>query len=286
MFPTPLYPTITKRGERLDPTHELAQLRRGFVDPLPGRSEVIRPLGLLGDGTMPQRAQAILPDPTAVRQEVDRLQTLDGGGHYRELARILSRQLRTRMNDKTAKQLWQRSPVVPQECRPWPPSHTAADRAQARLQVIQLSAQGGEKRSLRHGFHVSRPTVDRWLQRFEAEHWAGLRERTRAPKAPARQVWLPLMRHVYALQQAHPEAGAWRIWSLRARSDRSVRTIGRLRALNRQVSEESPPHRRSGAKKPPQPQPSKATRPHQSWFLDGRAMDCALAGRPWWSRRR
>src|SRR5215813_13135671 len=182
MLHTPLYHTITKRGELMDPTHELAQLRLGFVDPLPGRYEVIRPLVLLGDGTITQRAHETLPHPEAVRQEVDRLKTLYGGFHYRALARILSRKFRTCINDKTAKQLWQRSPVVPQEFLPLQTYHTAADRSQARLQVIQLYAQGWEKRSISQVLRVSRPTVNRWLQRFEAEHFAGLRERGRAPK--------------------------------------------------------------------------------------------------------
>ena len=70
----------------MDPTHELAQLRLGFVDPLPGRYEVIRPLVLLGDGTITQRAQEIRPDPKAVRQEVDRLKTLEVISIYASLA--------------------------------------------------------------------------------------------------------------------------------------------------------------------------------------------------------
>jgi hypothetical protein len=161
--------------------------------------------------------------------------------------------------------------------------HTAADRAQARLQVIQLYAQGWEKRSMSYVLRVSRPTVNRWLQRFEAEHFAGLRERSRAPKAHARKVWLPLMVHVYELQKAHPDAGEFRLWSLLARSDVSVRTIGRIMALNRQVYDDIPHPRRPGAKKPPQPHPYKATRPHQYGFIDGREMDFAFDGVTWWS---
>lgn len=130
------------------PTHALAQLRLGFVEPIPWRYAVIRPLVLLGAESVTQQAQETLSHPEAVRQEVDRLKTLYGGFHYRELARILSRKFRTCINDKTAKQLWQRSPVVPQEFLPLQTYHTAADRAQARLQVIQLYAQGWEKRSM------------------------------------------------------------------------------------------------------------------------------------------
>ena len=122
----------------MEPTHELAQLQLGFVDPISGRYEVIRPLVLLGDESSTQQAHETLPHPDAVRQEVDRLKTLYGGFHYRELARILSWKFRTRINDKTAKQLWQRSPVGPQALLPLQTYHTAADRSQARLQVILL----------------------------------------------------------------------------------------------------------------------------------------------------
>src|SRR4029450_8095650 len=61
-----------------------------------------------------------------------------------------------------------------------------------------------------------RPTVALWIRRFEAEHLAGLEDKSRAPKAPARKVWLPLMIEVYHLQKRHPDAGEFRIWSLLA----------------------------------------------------------------------
>jgi hypothetical protein len=40
------------------------------------------------------------------------------------------------------------------------------------------------------------------------------------------------MVQVYHLQKAHPDAGEFRIWSLLARPDLSVRTVGRIMALN------------------------------------------------------
>jgi hypothetical protein len=82
---------------------------------------------------------------------------------------------------------------------------------------------------------VSRPTVDAWIRRFEVEHFTGLVDRSRAPKAPVRKIWLPLMVQVYHLQKAHPDAGRFRIWSLLARSDVSERTVGRIMALNKLV---------------------------------------------------
>ena len=79
---------------------------------------------------------------------------------------------------------------------------------------------------------VCRPTVNAWIQRFEAEHFVGLVDKSRAPTAPVRKIWLPRMVQVYHLQKVHPDAGEFRIWSLLARSDVSVRTIGRVMALN------------------------------------------------------
>ena len=40
---------------------------------------------------------------------------------------------------------------------------------------------------------------------------------------------------IYPLQKRHPDAGGFRIWSLRGKNDLSVRTIERIMALNRRV---------------------------------------------------
>ena len=56
----------------------------------------------------------------------------------------------------------------------------------------------------------------------------------RGPEAP-RKRWFPVMVEVYHLQKRHPDAGEFRIWSLLARMDLSVRTVGRIMAINRQV---------------------------------------------------
>ena len=302
----------------MEPTEEFGQLRLGFGDPMQWRYEVIRPLVLFGDRTATQRAQETQTHPDtvraltrrfrqqgmpgllpiggstgrqqrapriseAVRQEVDRLKALYPGFHYRELARILSYKFETHINDKTAKHLWTRSEVSPQGQLPLWTYHTQPDRAQARLQVITLYAQGWEKRSISRFLQVSRPTIDAWIKRWEAEHRAGLLDKSRAPKVPARKMWLPLMLRVYHLQKRHPDAGGFRIWSLMATSEISVRTVERIMALNRQLYDDIPHGRPTGAKPPPQPHPYKAVTPHHYWFMDGRKMACALEGVKWWS---
>jgi transposase InsO family protein len=304
-------------GATVEPTAEFAQLQLGFVDQIQWRYEVIRPLVLFADRTATQRAQetATHPDtvralqrrfhqrgmlglipghlqvtargraarvPDAVRQEVDRLKALYGGFHYRELARILFFTFGYPIHHNTAKQLWHQSPsTAPQEPARWD-YRAHADRAHARLQIVRLYYQGWDKVSLSRFLGISRPTVDRWIARFEAEHFAGLIDRQRGPQWP-RKVWFPVMVAVYHLQKCHPDAGEFRIWSLLARSDLSVRTVGRIMALNKRVYDDIPHVPKKGVKRAPGLHPYKAGHPHEFWFIDGRMMDFALEGVRWWS---
>jgi hypothetical protein len=48
------------------------------------------------------------------------------------------------------------------------------------------------------------------------------------------------MVQVYHLQKGHPDAGEFRIWSLLAQPDISVRTVGRIMALNKLVYDDIP----------------------------------------------
>jgi putative transposase len=301
-----------------DAAQEFAQLQLRFVDELQQRYEVIRPLILFEDRTATQRAQETQRHPEtvramarrfrqqgmlgllpanhevgprgparrvseAVRHELARLKGLYGGFHYRELARIVFYKLGESIDHKTMKQLWEQSPVVTPAAGTVGAYHTQADRYQARLHGVQLYYQGWEKRSISRFMDVSRPTVDAWIARFETEHFAGLVDKSRAPKTPARKVWLPLMLQVYQLQKRHPDAGEFRLWSLLAEPTISVRTVGRIMAVNKLVYDDIPHVRRPSPPSPPQPHPYKAQRRHQYWFIDGRMMDFALQGHKWWS---
>jgi Homeodomain-like domain len=307
----------------MEATSEFAQLQLRFVDQVQWRYELIRPLVLFEERPTPpeairQRAHAtgshpetvrkftrrfeqqgllgLLPEavalipkgptprvPPEVLEEIGRLKALYEGFQYQELVRIILCTCRYQMTDKTAKRLWQQSPAAPQGALPLGDYHSYPDRAEARLEVLKLYAQGWNKLSISRVLHVSRPTVDRWIQRFEEEHLAGLVDRPRGPRAP-RKVWFPLMVAIYHLQKAHPDAGEFRIWSLLANDTISVRTVGRVMALNRQVYDDIPPPQGAqGPKKPAQPHPYKARVPHEYWFIDGRKMDFALDGVRWWS---
>jgi transposase InsO family protein len=303
--------------EALARTDDFAQLKLTFVDHMQWRYEVIRPVVLLQDTTPQQRAHetqthpftvrrlvrqfrergmlGLLPGPLevvgtrgaprvpeAIRHEIHRLKALYNGFHYRELSRILFITCGYRVDHKTVKAIWQESALSLQGQLDLCDDHGDPDRYQARLQVIKLYDQGWEKLSISRFLRVSRPTVDTWLRRFEDDYLAGLVEKKRGPKYP-RKVWLPLMVQIYHLQKAHPDAGEFRVWSLLARGDISVRTVGRIMALNRLVYEDIPHVPRKGVTGPPQPHPFKAGRPHEYWFIDGRIMDFTIDGVKWWS---
>jgi transposase InsO family protein len=162
--------------------------------------------------------------------------------------------------------------------------HTYPTRAEARREVITLYAQGWSKRSISRFLHVSRPTITAWIMRFEADNTASLEDQSRAPHTTGRKAWLPVMVEIYHLQKRHPDAGGFRIWSLRGKNDLSVRTVERIMALNRRVYTDIPGTEALHALPAvPQPHPFKATAAHEYWFIDGRMMDFAIEGHRWWS---
>jgi transposase InsO family protein len=103
-----------------------------------------------------------------------------------------------------------------------------------------------------------------------------------APKAPARKSWRLRMVQVYPRQTAHPEAGEFRLWSLRGRPDLSGRTVGRGMALHRRVYDGIASGPTRGGKPRPGPHPSKASPPPQDWCIDGRQLEGRVDGVQWW----
>ena len=302
----------------MEPLADFAQLQLRFVDQVQWRYEVIRPIVLFDDRTAAQRAveththpetvrkltrrfrhQGTLglfpdhteiispsrgqPGPDKIVEELARLKARYDGFQFRELARIISYKCNERIDDKTIKKLWQQSPGPVQGELPLGTYHSHPQRSHARLEVIKLYYQGWNKLRISRFLQVSRPTVDLWIGRFEADHFAGLEDKSHTPHATPRKVWFPLMVEVYHLQKRHPDAGRFRIWSLLERDDISIRTVGRVMALNKQVYDDIPHVARQRQKKPPRPHPYKASYPHQYWFIDGRQMDFTLAGVKWWS---
>jgi hypothetical protein len=242
-------------------------------------------LGLVPATQEVRPARRQLRVPEHVVQELQRLKGRYTGFGARALARILFHTTMYRRTGQTARRLWDRLPPAAPPTRPLLDYHSYPERAQARQEVITLYAQGWSKRSIGQCLHVSRPTITRWITRFERDNSASLLDQSSALHTPARPVWLPVMLEIYHLQKCHPDAGGFRIWSLRGKTELSVRTVERLMALNRQVYSDSPGmEAHQGPRAAPQPHPFKATVAHEYWFIDGRMMDLAWQGHRWWSR--
>ncbi|MEE8300884.1 MAG: helix-turn-helix domain-containing protein [Candidatus Tectomicrobia bacterium] len=302
----------------MQPQLDFDHLQLRFRDPIQRRYEIIRPLVLFQDRTATQRAEetqthpetvgtlkrrfeqqgilGLLPDyvqivptgrrgrvPDAVVQELEHLKGLYDGFQYRELCRIIFYKLDYRISDKTVKKLWHQLPPASPQQLPLLDYHSCPERSQARQQVIELFFQGWSKTSISRFLRVSRPTINEWIGRFESDNLASLEDNSSAPKAPVRKAWLPVMLEVYHLQKRHPDAGRFRIWSVLGNTEISVRTVGRVMALNKRVYTDIPHVRPKTARKDPQPHPYKAQCPHEYWFIDGRMMDFEIDGVRWWS---
>ncbi|MDH3602585.1 MAG: helix-turn-helix domain-containing protein [Candidatus Tectomicrobia bacterium] len=248
-------------------------------------------LGLIPDTVevVPARRRRRVPDE--VVEELRRLKGLYDGFGYRELARIILYKFNRRMSHATIQRLWpDLSPLSPQQL-PLLDYHSYPERSQARLEVIQLYFQGWRKTSISQFLQVSRPTINEWMGRFEAEDLASLdvddltslEDKSHAPKSPRRKVWLPVMLEIYHLQKRHPDSGRFRIWSLLGRPEIHERTVGRVIALNKRIYPDIPHVSKKRHKKEPQPHPFKASRAHEYWFIDGRMMDFDIEGVRWWS---
>jgi hypothetical protein len=236
-------------------------------------------LGLVPESLDVHPAERQLRVPESVAHALQRLKGLYTGFGARELARIIFHTTMHRLTGQTARRLWERLPPAPPPVRPRFDYHSYPERAQARQEVITLYAQGWSMRSIRQCLHVSHPTITLWMTRFERDNTASLADKSSAPHTPVRKVWLPVMLELDPLQKRHPDAGGFRIWSLRGKTDLSVRTVERIMTLNRQVYTDIPGTEALHTQPvPPQPHPFKATVAHEDWFIDGRMMDCALEG--------
>jgi hypothetical protein len=294
------------------------QLQELFRDPIQRRYDIIRPLVLFHDRTATQRAEeththpetvgtlkrrfepqgmlGVFPDSVesvpagsrprvsdAVVQELKRLKGLYDGLTYRERVRIISDTLEYRIGDHTVKRLWQQLPGTAPQQLPLLDYHRYPERSQARFEVIQLYVQGWSKTRISRFLHVSRPPIHAWIARCERDNLASLEDKSSAPKTPARKAWLPVMLEMYHLQKRHPDAGGFRIWRLRGKTDLAGRTVERIMAVNRHVYDDLPHVGRKRTQTEPQSQPFKASGAHAYWFIDGRLMALALDGVQWWS---
>jgi transposase InsO family protein len=85
----------------------------------------------------------------------------------------------------------------------------------AREEFVRLAMQpGASKSQLCRRFGISRPTGDKWIERFEAQGKAGLSDRSRRPRHAPERTAPEIEEAIVALRRAHP---AWGARTLKAR---------------------------------------------------------------------
>jgi putative transposase len=150
------------------------------------------------------------------------------------------------------------------------------DSVERRRVIVRLHAEGWNAKSIAGSLEVSRQTVHAVLARWIEEQFAGLEDKSHAPKTTVRKVDLRAMNEVKKLQE-NPELGAYRIHTalLQLGINLSPRTCGRILALNRKLYHLQMPVKGGRPKKE---MPFKAERRHQYWTTDIRHLDMHQLG--------
>jgi len=291
---------------------EFAQLRLKFTDPIQHDYEVVRPIVLFSEtisersrqteiertvvgekarrfvqhgmlGLVDQRAEKAgrkaIEYPEAVAQHILYLKQLYPPIHYREIVRIVERKFGYKTNHHTVKSFLERYPIPVQLELDFVVFHDFEEAYQARWQVVQMYAQGWNKKSIAGLLKLSHQHVGRIIEAFEQDGFAGLEDkRSRPANHPHNQLSLPFFKDVLDIQKEHPRAGEFRIHSIlegRADDDQAVpsqRTVGRAMALNRQFHEAPGPWQsdKKEAKKetPPKYLPYRPQYRHHIWYVD------------------
>ena len=183
-------------------------------------------LGLLPEHTeivTPRRGKRV---PETVLEELARLKALYNGFGIANWPGFSGTRCDERIDDKTVKKLWQQSPCQCKGSCPWATITASRTAIKAASRSSNSIIKGGRS-AVSVAFCTSR--VRRWIvwiRRFEAEHFAGLMDKSRAPQVPARRSGYRSWSRCITSKSAIPMPGGFRIWSLLAR-DGYLRAHGR-----------------------------------------------------------
>jgi len=223
---------------------------------------------------VPKLDKRALPPP--VRQAV-----VDAHAEYpslslHELASICYVQCGRRPSPHTIKLILAAGPKPSRTTRRFLRFAEMDSAVERRRVIVRLHAEGWNAKSIAGYLEVSRQTVHAVLARWIEEQFAGLEDKSHAPKTTVRKGDLRAMNEVKKLQE-NPELGAYRIHTalLQLGINLSPRTCGRILALNRKLYHLQMPVRGGRPKKE---MPFKAERRHQYWTTDIRYLDMHQLG--------
>lgn len=293
------------KRQRIAPSETWEQLELRFTSPEQRIYEQIRPVVLFG--VPPQeRAQEIgvaartlyrqvqrfdqhgmrsvlAPDrappspriPPALREAVVALKAEHPGLHFREIGTICFVRFGRRLSHKAIKRLLAETPPTQPVARRYAVFHDLSPPTR-RLAILQLHAEGWHPKSIADYLQTSRQTVHTTLNRWVAEGFGGLPNKSSAPKRPWRKADFTAMTAIRRLGR-NPGLGAWRVHAALKREGirLSPRTCGRMLALNRDLYHLPKPVPQPHT---PKPMPFRAGYRHQYWSVDIRYLDHHLGG--------
>lgn len=293
----------TKR-ERIEPVETWAQLRLLLRWPEQVAYELVRPVVLHGE-TASDRARATGEHARTIDRKADRFDREGVLGLFprgragpaadprslpppmrqlivdlhaevpamslREIADVCRVRYGRRPSHHTVRGVLAAGPRPTVAARRYPPDSRIPDPVQRRLAVVRLHAEGWRVTTIARYLETTRRGVYATLERWITEQFAGMPDRSHAPKRPATKVTLPFANEIRKLQ-ANPELGAWRVHAaLRQMGfDVSPATCGRIMARNRALYGLDKPKRSPGTKRA---MPFAAARRHEYWSFDIRHIE-------------
>jgi putative transposase len=299
----------TRRYEQREPTHDWQQIRPLLKDPAQITYEIIRPVILWGTSPKERAAETGMPrstvyyranlfdqagmasvippeppPPIPEQKKLDqrtlappiRQAIVDVHAEYpalslREIATICYARFGRRPSPRTIKLVLATGPKPSITTRRYPCYTDIPDPVQRRKAILQLHFEGWNKKSIAGYLQVSRQTVYTVLKRFAEEHFAGLADKSSAPKVSKRKATLRAVQEVKKLAE-NPELGAYRVSAALEQIGikLSRATCGRILALNRDLYHLQVKPKGSRLKAD---MPFRAERRQQFWSVDIRYLD-------------
>lgn len=213
--------------------------------------------------------------PPAVRRLVVDLKAEHPPMRPHEIATVCYVRFGRRPDYRTVERVLAEEPMPLRIMRRFPPYHEMVEPRERRMAVVRLHAEGWNVKSIASYLKTARSTVYRALKQWIEEGVEGLDDRPNTGGG-VRKADLKAYAAVRRIQE-NPELGAFRVRAALAREGihLSVRTVGRILAVNRRIYGLKKP---KGPAKEKKEMPFKAERRHQYWSSDVRHLDVVDEG--------
>jgi transposase/transposase InsO family protein len=285
-------------------TDDYGQLKEKFVDDVQDRYESIRPLVLFEDISINERAKQTgssrntikkrvrqfkqhgmrglfdsrdFPKkirnwniPQDVIDEIFELLSIYPDFKYIEICHIINHKFGYKLTPYQVKIIIEENPHPIQRKIPIIPT----DPYKLKVEIVKRYYSGWKITTLAKFYELSRRHIQRIINAFEEDNFAGLMPKSKAPHEPHRKVFFPIINKVYRIQRENPRLGKFRVWSLLKKElkeegnslEISQPTVARIMAINRKLYPELIEVKEDEEKV--KKMPFKPSYRHHYWFID------------------